>query len=252
MSKVLVVVPMYDGWIKFRTADTLYTRSTRNHQGRILGQQSSLLPHNCTKGWMTGLELRDADPAYEWLAMLHDDIEPADWWLDTLIELAERHGADLMSAVSPIKNDAGAVSTALLWADGRQGNLRLTTGQVNHPDFPATFGPREAAEALARLPEPFRVGGVSGHLLLANTGCMVCRLNRPWCDQVWFDWRTIMKRIDGRRAMVTLSEDWYFTQAVQQAGGKVMATREVTLIHYGESSFRSDTVWGQPRILQEE
>jgi len=127
MSKILIVVPTYDGRIKSQTADILYTRSTRNHQGKIMWQQSSLLPHNCTKGWMTALELRDEDSTYEWFAMLHDDIVPADWWLDTLIDLAQRHGADLMSAVSPIKNDVGAVSTALLWANGRQGNQRLTT-----------------------------------------------------------------------------------------------------------------------------
>jgi hypothetical protein len=36
---------------------------------------------------------------------------------------------------------------------------------------------------------------------------------------------------------------------VAAVGGKVMATRLVKLIHRGETTYRSDQVWGQPRDL---
>jgi hypothetical protein len=104
-----------------------------------------------------------------------------------------------------------------------------------------------AADALAQLPPPLRVTGVPYEGLFANTGCMVCRLDRPWCDQAWFQVQTSMMKFNGQRESVTFPEDWYFTQAIARHGGRVFCTKQVRLIHYGLTEYNSADVWGQSR-----
>jgi hypothetical protein len=247
MSKVYLVTPLYDGRAHFKAANAMFLSASRRHSVQAFYVEGSLLPYQCTLAWANALNARDGDPQFEWMAMLHDDIAPSDLWVDTLIGEAEKHGADFVSAVVPVKNELGHTSTAL-WCPGSPVEcLNLTTGQVNHPDFPDTFGASEAAEALACLPEPFRIEGVPGGILLANTGCMVCRLDRPWCDSVWFDNRTRMTKTDGKRTVQRISEDWFFSKGIAEQGGKVMATRKVAVIHYGQVGYDSTRTWGQPR-----
>jgi hypothetical protein len=246
MSNVFLATPLYDGRIHFSACCALTLHGSRQHNVRLFSFQGSLLPYNCTKAWAQALDARDAGEDYKWFAMLHDDIEPDERWLDTLIALAEEHGADFMSAVAPVKNSTGDTSTAIQ-LPGRFKTVTLTVSQVNHADFPVTFGASEAIAALARLPEPLRVADVPPGPLLANTGCMVCRIDRPWCDAVWFDNRCEVVRVSGKRDVVGISEDWFFTKAIAEHGGRVMATRAVSLKHHGRGFFASKDVWGQPR-----
>src|SRR5205823_6653491 len=122
----------------------------------------------------------------------------------------------------------GMTSTALSQTDWRNGSFcRLTQRQVRHPDFPDTFGCAEAAAALERLPGDLKVADVPRASLLANTGCMICRLDRPWCERIWFETFDSIVQSGDQWHPFCLSEDWVFSHRVQEHGGKVMATRLV-------------------------
>src|SRR5262245_59259900 len=118
MSNVYLFTPLYDGRLRFSAANSMLLAGSRRHTVKAFHVEGSLLSRQCTMGWADALNLRDREPSCEWFAQLHDDITPPDWWIDTLIDLAELHQADFMSAVVPLKNESGLTSTALWWPDG--------------------------------------------------------------------------------------------------------------------------------------
>jgi hypothetical protein len=185
----------------------------------------------------------------QWFAMLHSDIGPEPYWLDKLIAEAEKHGADMLSAVVPIKSQDGLTSTAILKPGEPFGAfMRLTMSQVRHPAFPDTFDIHMAVDALASLPEELRETDLPREALLVNTGCMVLRLDRPWADErLWFDDLNGIIRVNGELHPVCKSEDWNFSHRVAQEGGKVMATRTIKLTHRGTTDYPSDQIWGLSR-----
>jgi hypothetical protein len=214
----------------------------------VLPLASSLLASNCNKLLCAALNLREADQL-EWFAMLHSDIEPETFWIDRLIELADQQGADLMSAVVPVKNRSGRTSTAMARRGSRLGtHCILTQKQVRHPSFPDTFDVHAAAEALERLPGEMRVADVPREALLVNTGCMVYRLSQ-WRLGVKFEQLDDIVEVNGRYQELSLSEDWSFSRRVAEHGGKVMATRLLKLTHWGKADWRSEEVWGDERVV---
>lgn len=247
MSNVFLACPTYNGQLDFATARSLYHTASQNHRVHVMAGAASLLTANCNALWCMALNNR---AHLTWFAMLHADIEPEHWWLDKLIAEAEAHQADLMSAVVPMKNFDGLVSTAIARPGGDSHIFcRLTMQQVRHPLFPDTFGIHEAADALEQLPPPLQVRDVPREALLANTGCFICRLDRPWSEQVWFSLVDGIEKVNGLWQHVTLSEDWVFSGRVARHGGKVMATRTVSLAHRGITAFESTNVWGHPRDI---
>jgi hypothetical protein len=246
-SNVFLTCPLYDGRLDAGTARSLWSTASQRHRVNVLALGNSLLATNCNWLWCTGLNNR-ATGNFKWFAMLHADIEPDYWWLDTLIAEAEKHDADVMSAIVPIKDQRGVTSTAISKPGSRyQQFCRLTMRQVRHESFPDTFGIEEAASALEGLPEPLRIANVPREALLVNTGCFVCRFDRPWCEQVWFAMDEGIQRIEGQWAPVQQSEDWIFARKVAQQGGKVMATRLLPLAHKGLTQFLSTQTWGHPK-----
>jgi hypothetical protein len=246
-QNVLLTCPLYGRNIDFAAAKALWRTASRMHQIEVCKQGASLLAMNCNILWCTALNYRHSKNL-QWFAMLHSDIEPQDYWLDTLIEQAERYGADLMSAVVPLKDAKGLTSTAVARPGTRYGNFcRLTQQQVRHPQFPDTFGINELADALARLPETLAMPNLPREALLVNTGCFVCRIDRPWCERVWFEQLDAIEFRDGLWGPMFQSEDWQFSRRVAEEGGKVMATRLVNVVHYGIGEFPSHAIWGQPR-----
>jgi hypothetical protein len=251
MSNVFIGIPCYSQSVSWGTARSVFTRATRVHRVDIVQASASLITLNCNSLWCAALNGRKSH-ALDWFAMLHTDVEPSEWWIDSLIAEAEKHGADLMSAVIPLKNRSGGTSTAIAHADSRFGQFcRLTQSQILHPDFPKTFGINEAVDALAALPEPMRITGAPRTALLANTGCFVCRLTAPWAEQVWFDQMDAIECRNGVWGPLCASEDWNFSRRVADAGGKVMATTTVRAIHRGEFPFSSGDRWGEPRDLNQ-
>lgn len=246
MARVLLACPLYDDRMVAGPSRAFWRTASRQHQVHEQLVSFSIIDTSCTAIWCDALNNRGL---LDYMAILHGDVTPPDWWLDTLIDEAEKHGADFLSALVPVKDDRGFYSTAISLPDGKRHFVRLTVQQVMRPEFPTTFGLEEAAEALERLPEPYRVPEVPrGGFLFANTGCMICRVDRPWAEQVLFDAETIIDRgSNGRLIPYTLGEDWVFSREIARHGGKVMATKAILPAHRGAADFRSEAAWGQPR-----
>ncbi|HEX6985675.1 MAG TPA: hypothetical protein VF170_09870, partial [Planctomycetaceae bacterium] len=147
-----------------------FWRATRRPESHVCYQynEGSLLAANFNTLWCGALNLRHRGERVDYFAMQHADIEPQDYWLDTLIEEMEARDLDLLGVVVPIKDMKGVTSTALARPDGDTWRIqcRLTMAEVY------------------RLPETFTSEDV-GHPLLLNTGLWVCRFGE-WAKQVRF------------------------------------------------------------------
>lgn len=248
MAKVYLGIPLYNRNADFESLLTVPSLGNHQVRGKPLG--NSLIPKNCNELWCEALNLRG--DGYGWYAQLHGDVVPTDGWVDVLIGEAEQHGADFVSAAVPIKESrqsaAGCTSTAIsLPREPFRQSTRLTQAQVNHESFPTTFDIHAAADALERLPTNLRLENVPREYLLANTGCMVCRLDRPWCEKVWFDNPNRIEKINGKWQALCRPEDWYFSQRIAEEGGKVMVTKAVHVKHWGLFDYDSRSIWGRDR-----
>lgn len=253
MAKVLIGSINHDGRMDAQGAATLYCLpSNAKHECTAMPKTSSLLTLNCNVVWAHALNERKTPEnpgGFDWFAMLHSDIRPEKYWVDTLIEEAEKHDADLMSAAVPIKDYRGLSSIGVFdFRDPWRARYRLTFHQIIN-QLPETFGLRECSRVLGADDERFRAD-VHLDTMDVNTGCCVVRLDRDWAGigGVWFENHDRLVRDhkkDGKWAAETQSEDWVFSRKVSNAGGKVMATRRVMIVHEGMSGWRSDKVWGR-------
>lgn len=208
-----------------------FWRATRRPDSRVYYQynEGSLLAANFNTLWCGALNLCHRGVPVGYFAMQHADVEPEDWWLDTLIAEMEAKELDLLGVVVPIKDTKGVTSTALGRHDGDTWRIqcRLTMSEV------------------FRLPETFTSDDV-GHPLLLNTGLWVCRFDPGWARKVRF---TINDRIAfdtklDRYVAQTEPEDWYFSRLCHELGLRVGCTRKIKLQHRGGLSFPNNRVWG--------
>jgi hypothetical protein len=179
----------------------------------------SLLALNCNLLWCEALNRRGTAQHPDHFAMLHADIGPETGWLDKLLDERERVGADVLSAIVPIKDDRGQTSTAVeTEADVR----RLSVSELD--GLPPTFD----VSAL----------GPPGSILLANTGLFVCDFSQPWVEQVWFEIiDTIERNAEGIFEPLNLPEDWNFSRKCAALGVKVFVTQIIKLDHFGRQAW---------------
>jgi hypothetical protein len=251
MANIFIGCPLYSRMIDYGAALRGLASASKDHRFRASTEGLSLIPGNCNRLWCEALNRRRAEN-FTWYGQLHGDIEPPAYWVDRLIEEATRYDADFVSVVIPQKvrtgPEAGRTSTVISCpGQSFQVFCALTQAQVNHPSFPDTFGIHEAADGLERLPDELRVENVPRQYLLANTGCMVCRLDRHWCEGAYFDNPNGIEKQGDEYVAVTQSEDWFFTRRIAELGGKVMATKLIRVKHWGATAFDSHEVWGMPR-----
>lgn len=252
---VFLGIPTYAGQLHAHTAQAAYQAASRKFNVMTMSQGRGLTSPNCNSLWVSALNARLENPAVKWFAMLHADVAPEAWWLDTLIGEAEKHNADLVSAVVPVKDNRGITSTIIANPDWDESILqgtrparyfgRLTLRQVRHSRFPVTFGINEACDALAQLPDDLRVTDAPRHVLLCNTGCMVIRLtaNIDWL-KVFFSVVDGIVIEGGRYRYYDISEDWTFSYRMTLAGGRCMATKAVRVTHFGVGRFGNESAWG--------
>jgi hypothetical protein len=233
LRRALLGMPNYDS-ITGGAAKGFYRASTGAEANIpldliISNTKGSLLAQNFNQLWCQALNMCAEGERIDYFAMLHADVEPVDFWLDTLIEEMEANDLDVLGAVIPIKDLRGLTSIALARDDGDpwHPHCRLTMKEVY------------------RLPETFTSADV-GRPLLINTGCWVCRFDPAWCAKVGF---TINDRIiydtNAKKYVAEVeSEDWYFSRLCHELGVKVGATRKVPLIHSGKFRFTNVDPWG--------
>lgn len=220
---------------------------------------TSLLANAFNYHWANALNNQLSGVPITYFAMLHDDVIPEDWWLDKLLQELEETEADVLSVVTPIKDQRGLTSVAISDPDNEWEVLRrLTMSEVYSLalSLPETFGIEDCGY------DPH-----FGYKLLVNTGCWACRFDKPWrCEEdlegnlkVFFTIRDRICRMTDRTPGVkpeqigmynawVMPEDWYFSRAVAELGCKVLATRKVKLTHVGAVPYPNSYGWGEYQI----
>lgn len=248
--EVFLTSPTHDGRIDYRTAERLYNSASQKYKVGVIINMSSALVWNMNQLYAMALNYRKQYPTLKWFAMCHSDIVPEKFWIDKLIAEAEKHGADMVSAISPLKDASGIVSTAIEVPNcGRYPFMRLTLRQCHHESFPDTFDTAGAVDALInKLPADLQVPQLAQFAdnanLLINTGAMVLRMDREWNEELFFyNVDRIFINLKNEFEGMFEPEDWNFSRMVSQLG-KVMATRNVALQHVGNFQFDNQTLRG--------
>lgn len=225
---VFVGVPVYDN-IAPEAIDGLACASSTIRWYRDLAK-SSVLPHGFDMLWETCLNNRNL--GFTHFAMHHSDIQSPVNWLDMLYEEMERVGADLISVVSPIKDDRGLTSSGLRRSDCSI--RRFTMKEIMR--LPETF---TQSDLLGLAPI-----GETGQLMV-NTGLWLCRLG-PWVDKFpGFAMLTaIDTELDGKKKSKMLPEDWNFSRWLAENNIRVFLTRKVSIDHWGRKAFNNREAWG--------
>lgn len=245
MANICLAMPTHDTRAVIGAARGVFQTASRFHSILPLPSCSSLIAQNCNGMLSNALDL--IKDGFTWLAMLHTDITPEVGWVDILMGEAFKYKADFVSALVPIKNEEGSTSTGIDDPNDEWNPwTRLTMSQVRHEKFPETADIGMVAKALDELPEDLRLPGCPTKTLLANTGCMVCRIDRDWMREgkVCFDDRNrIVTLPDGTHQAQTQSEDWWFTRELAKYA-RVMVTKKVKCTHQGRKEYSNQEVWG--------
>lgn len=210
--------------------------------------KSSLLAAGFNTAWAEAL---NSGPNITHFAMLHDDITPQDGWLQILMEDLSATEADMVAAVVPIKDQRGVTSTAI---DREQFQVERRITMTELLGLPETF---TAADC-----------GYPDRALLLNTGCWVCRFDRPWRFQTCFTIRDRMiycpldrpnvKILQHHAADMAVNntlppgrwkaevdpEDWGFSRQLYSLGCKMVASKRVKLHHHANIPMPNDQEWG--------
>lgn len=227
--RVALVMPQGGTRITDGAARAFYLWPTNRFGLARLTASCSASCHTFNTLWTEALNLRHLDIRY--FAMIHDDIEAEEHWLDKLIDEKERVGADVIAAVSPIKSIEGVTSTAL-----DQGDLwrvrRLAMHEVM--DLPETFGTDDV-----------------GHPLLVNNGLWVCDFTSPWVEKFSFEILNRTAAMDnGNHRAQMVPEDWLCSRKFHELGLKVFATRKVKLSHDGHPNHQAWGTWKTDEAYQ--
>lgn len=236
--RVFLAMPHHADVVHYKAAQSFHLDATKGAcRYRCYAIQTSLLACGFNMLWTQALELADQGE-FTHFAILHSDIAAERGWLDKLMAAMEEHEAQVVSAVSPLKDGRGLTSTAVGEPDPWDTARRLTTTEVTR--LPETFG----ISAVAERPD---------QVLLVNTGCMLVDIRGGWCREtngengdamVYF---TINDRVvrEGERWVVKVRpEDWNFSRMAARQGARVMATRAVKLEHLGGFAYPNHSAWG--------
>jgi hypothetical protein len=207
---------------------SLYRTASQKRHTFCNSIQMSLLCMAFNSLWCGALNRRKEGVKY--FAMIHSDIVPEPWWLDTLIDELEAHNADVVSAVVPIKNDEGVTSTA-----------------IDDPENPFCPMARLTVKQTLNLPKTFSAKdvGFPDRALLVNTGLFVCRFDQPWVEKIHFNIKDrIVVDKDGTFWPEVEPEDWGFSKQLHSLRRKVMATTAVRLSHVGNFGYGNAHAWG--------
>lgn len=181
--------------------------------------------------WCAALNTR-RDFGWTHFAMLHQDVQPARYWVDTLLEELDRAEVDLLSVVLPIKDDYGVTSTAIL-DKHKLATRRLTMTEVHQ--LPVTFRSRD----LATL-------GYANHLLLHGSGMWLCRFDQAWVERVWFEAPSrILPTASGDFISAVWDEGWNFSIQLYSLGQQIACTRRTPANHLGGGCWGNEEPWGE-------
>jgi hypothetical protein len=219
-----------DGTLAVATHRAIAGLASTSHDVIAAVQGSSALTLNFNALWCEALNRRLAGTPIDVFCMIHTDIVPVEPdWLDRLLTILDETGADVLSAIVPIKDIKGLTSTAFdtnRWTPRR---LTMTEAFTLPPTITDTPELRQ------------RFGGP----LLLNTGLMLVRFIEPWCLEACFTIDNAIHRSpDGQYCPFFEPEDWKFSRWCQARGLKLAATRAVRVGHLGQTLYDNGQAWG--------
>jgi len=226
--KVFLGIPHY-GDLKRGVLMAVLTASQRIIP-HVCDEPASLLCYNFNRIFAEALNARKT-LGINYFMMLHSDMVPDPWYVDTMLDEMQRVNADVLSIIAALKDPRGLVSTG--WRPfGSLDTTRFTMTEI------------------MRLPVTFDAAGC-GHpkdMLMINTGLWIARLDHPWVDE--FRGFTIRDGLwrdkNGMAHASVLSEDWNWSAwLAERRDVRVFASRCVRLGHEGPAHFYNDSPWGQ-------
>lgn len=231
-GNIFLGTPSHDSRVHFKVSHAAYHQLMTRGDLLYLVTVNSLLPYNCNLLLCSALNARE-EKKIKYFGLLHSDIVPVgNGWLEKLIEIMAR-GYDLVSVLSPIKNDSGEYSAGWRVPVKKDGKVvanqvtKLTKAMVR--DLPETFNRLDLRKVL-KLPERFD--------FLLNTGLFLVDLQKEWSEKLFFrQLDGIIKTDKGRFVPVSESEDWFFTSNAEKLGARLAGTYEIELEHVGDRSY---------------
>lgn len=214
--KIMIGLPSYDGTMHVQAAIAALMQASK-HQIAIAFSTDSMLTRCFNRLWVAALKSREQ--GFTHFAMLHADVIPESFWVDKLVSIMADKKCQLLSAISPIKNQEGLTSCGI--AQDRWTTARFTMRQLEK--MPITF--------------------THSHLVV-NTGCLLV-------DLTWGDWEGLyfrtMDLVEGDKVL-SATEDYLFSSDCRARGGKVFATRAVKLEHVGATHYPNYGGWGTMEV----
>lgn len=172
---------------------------------------------------------------YDYFAMLHSDVAPAEGWADALVGELEKHNLDVIHAPCAFKGKEWLTSTAIGYsADMYSAPRRITMTELQ--SLPQTFDVETIRE----------VYDAGAERILCNTGCMVWKLGDWVHDFPGFTMMDSIEKHGGKWRAVTVSEDYVFAHWCADNGVRVGATKVETK-HFGRQGYSTADAWGPAR-----
>lgn len=243
---IFVAIPTYD-W-----KSDIVGHSVLEHECNVrgdvgwIGKGSSLINYNCNMLYAECLNRRRENPAITHFLLMHADVRPEPGFITKMLAIMEARRADVVSVCIAMKDKAGLVSTGanVKFDGGKLYRRRLSTTELQK--LPATFETGDVAR-LWNL-EAWQVQ------LIVNTGLMLVNLAAPWVEavdeneqlRVCFQSVDVIFRRDEKWFGYCESEDWFYSRKVDECGGKIVATRELKVEHFGNYAYSNQEVWGDP------
>jgi len=223
-------VPTYDTQATFHTVQAChFPDGTKAMPDSV---NSSLLCKTFNELWARALTGRRLH-GFTHFIMCHADVVPEPRFKSKLLEEIERLGADMVSAVVPIKDHRGLTSTAIDLGETRRRRLTMTEVYA----LPETFN-------FADVNRAFYMPEARG--LLLNTGCWIADLRKPWVEKMFFrqqDWIEYDAH-ENSATIQTIPEDWDWSRRLNDLGCSLYATRKVMLQHRGDMNYDNSRPWG--------
>jgi len=218
-SKVYLGIPTHDRRLDQGTAWATHT--TGLTLGKDLGlaiKARSLLCVNFNELLCEAVNAK----SYTHFCLLHADIAPQqDGWLVKMLDIMKERKCDVLSVVSPIKDDERRTSCSL----GSEGGVKALYFK-DLEGLPKTFGRAECEE---------KFGNKN---LYFNTGCLMIRLKDLDPEKLCFQMADSIVDVDGHYCVRNLPEDWLFSVKCMQNAVSYAATTEIEIEHVGGG------VWG--------
>lgn len=233
-DSVVLIAPSSIGWMHRGAAQGAYLWPTAGkYRVMPLEEKGKHLDSTMNKLWAGTLNGRaGVDICY--CAMIDQNVEPENFWVDTLTDELERTGADLLSVVVPVTDERGITTTAVACAKDDCCVKQLTMKEI--VELPVTFD----ITAVGKKPDD---------ILLVDTKLWVCNFKKPWVEkfaleQSFQEKTVIFKDNQGRFGTKSTLIGWHLSRYIQAQGGKVMATRVVRAGLWGDWFYENNDGWG--------